>query len=621
MKFKILFLIALSPFTILSQNETSKWYFGQNAGLDFATTPPTALTNGVMNTLEGCASIADGTGNLLFYTDAVNIWNQQHVVMANGAGLLGNGVSFTNQAALIIKKPGSSSDYFIFTLGANGSPNGLRYSIVNMVLSAGMGSVTTKNILMQTPSSEKLTAVKHCNGTDIWLISHDTNAVFRCFLISATGLSSSPVISSFQTTGINYSLGGMKVSPGGNKIGLGLCYDNGITNFGGYELYDFDNSTGIVSNRIAITPVQIGDCAYSCEFSPDGSKLYGTFIDSIGGTLLLQWDLCANSSTGIASSQYTVSNSALVKNGIQLAMDGKIYVSKYNKTHLGVINYPNNAGSSCNYVDSSLTIQTGLLKLGLPNFVSSYFFAETPQPFVYAATQSCSTSFTPQACMGLPQINSLTWNFGDPQSGVLNSSTQNITTHHFASPGNYTVQLIRNYSCYSDTISQTVNVSYSTPTLNISGSTVFCVGDTRNLTVTGANAYTWSTNSNLALITITPLASGIFNYSVTGTSTLGSCSTTKAFSINVTKCTGISSEYKSGINIFPNPTSGSLFIETEKVVKIIVYNQLGEILLRGNLEAGNHKMDFEKLQSGIYYLDVYSDTNAIQHFKFLRDME
>src|ERR1700710_228898 len=90
--------------TLLSQNESRKWYFGSNAGLDFMNTPPTALTNGAMLTIEGCSSIADGAGNLLFYTSGTAVWDKTHQVMANGNALYGNASS--SQAAIIVPQPG-----------------------------------------------------------------------------------------------------------------------------------------------------------------------------------------------------------------------------------------------------------------------------------------------------------------------------------------------------------------------------------------------------------------------------------------------------------------------------------------------------------------------------------
>ncbi|HOZ88173.1 MAG TPA: hypothetical protein PL029_10455, partial [Bacteroidia bacterium] len=68
----LLWLLLISK-VIVGQNDSKKWYFGNQAGLDFMTNPPTILTNGAMTNLEGCASIADPTtGNLLFYTNGIN---------------------------------------------------------------------------------------------------------------------------------------------------------------------------------------------------------------------------------------------------------------------------------------------------------------------------------------------------------------------------------------------------------------------------------------------------------------------------------------------------------------------------------------------------------------------
>ena len=104
------------------------------------TSPPTVLTNGTMTAVEGCASAADAAGNLLLYTDGATIWDQTHAVMANGSGLFGNSAS--GQAALIIKQPGSAILYYVITQGAGSG--GLNYSIVNISLSAGNGSVTVQ---------------------------------------------------------------------------------------------------------------------------------------------------------------------------------------------------------------------------------------------------------------------------------------------------------------------------------------------------------------------------------------------------------------------------------------------------------------------------------------------
>src|SRR6478736_2276783 len=169
--FFFIFLLFNSSF---SQNETKQWYFGNQAGLDFNTNPPTILTNNAMSAIYSCASIADASGNLLFYTNGTTVWDKTHNVMANGTGLFGNSGNEL-QGSIIIKQPGNTNLYYIFTTKAYwNSTIGFNYSIVDITLASGNGSVTVKNSNLYTGStSDKLTATKHCNGNDVWVVMRD----------------------------------------------------------------------------------------------------------------------------------------------------------------------------------------------------------------------------------------------------------------------------------------------------------------------------------------------------------------------------------------------------------------------------------------------------------------
>src|SRR4051794_7807308 len=103
----IFILFCLCAITSRAQNQTTKWYFGGQAGLDFMGGGPTILTNGMCSPWEGCASIASPAGALLFYTDGITIWNSTHAVMANGSGLFGN--SSSTQSGVIVKQPGNAN--------------------------------------------------------------------------------------------------------------------------------------------------------------------------------------------------------------------------------------------------------------------------------------------------------------------------------------------------------------------------------------------------------------------------------------------------------------------------------------------------------------------------------
>src|SRR6187549_144232 len=114
---KILFVLVINvaiSFNSFSQ-QTNIWYFGDHAGIDFNGGSPVAVTNGSLDTYEGCASICNSTGALLFYTDGVTVYDASHNVMQYGNGLFGN--SSSTQSALVIPFPGNPNNYYIFTTG------------------------------------------------------------------------------------------------------------------------------------------------------------------------------------------------------------------------------------------------------------------------------------------------------------------------------------------------------------------------------------------------------------------------------------------------------------------------------------------------------------------------
>ena len=106
----ILFLFSL---VCEAQRENNIWYFGDKAGLDFNSGNPVNLTDGAINTIEGCASISNPSGQLLFYTDGIKVWNRNHQIMPNGADLSGN--SSSTQSGIIVPKPNSNTIYYLFT--------------------------------------------------------------------------------------------------------------------------------------------------------------------------------------------------------------------------------------------------------------------------------------------------------------------------------------------------------------------------------------------------------------------------------------------------------------------------------------------------------------------------
>ncbi len=605
--------IALNSF---SQNETKKWVYGTHAGLDFLTASPTVFSTSI-NTNEGCASIADANGNLLFYTDGVKVWAQNHQVMANGSGLMGN--FSTTQSALIVKQPGNSNIYYIFTADYQGGANGLRYSIVDMNLAAGMGSVTIKNTLLYTPTTEKLTGVRHCNGIDVWILSHQWNSNnFVAYLLNSTGINTLSVNSAVgntitgpaqQTLLDNDAMGSMKISPNGKKLALNLWASKKV------ELYDFNNSSGIVSNSLSLITYTWD--SYGCEFSPDGSKLYAS--GGIPGSIF-QWDICAGNNSAILASQTQITNEQNVF-GLQCAPNGKIYVAHNGWQYVGAINNPNAAGAACNYTSNGLFISNGSTISPLysancfPNFISSAFRQPSPA-FTYSAlcqsvsyTNAAAVSTVINNCAAASySLASYSWNFGDPLSGAANNtSTAQNPKHVYSSTGTYTSTLILNYQCYSDTLKQVVNVSTASPTFAVSGATAICKGEKTIYTASGAQNYTWAVlptavvNSSIALNpTVTT------QYTVSATSSVTGCRWDYVFSLTVNKCLGLNDVdgAMENVAIYPNPTTGNLFIESEKQISIAIYNQLGQLLLNKQITESKTQIDLSSFSKGLYFIKI-----------------
>ncbi|WP_317897649.1 T9SS type A sorting domain-containing protein [Aurantibacillus circumpalustris] len=609
----LFFLFNLFVCLAFSQNETNKWYFGNHAGLDFMTSPPTILTNGAINTIEGCASMSDTSGNLMFYTDGITVYNKMHIAMANGTGLTGN--SSSSQSAIIAKQPGNSTVYYVFT--QSGPPGaGSAFSIVDMSLAAGMGSVTVKNTTLSAICTEKLTSVKHCNGSDIWVIIHDWNSAdFKSFLLSSTGVNTTPVISTIGTThSINPNYAGcMKTSPNGKKLALA------IHGLGAFELYDLDNSTGVISHSLSLTTNAVNK-AYGVEFSPDGTKLYGGTGYSNG--FLYQWNLCAGNDSLIVASKYPVYTSTAGIAAMQAASDGKIYAARYNQSTLGVINNPNVLGAGCNYVDLGQSIAPKSTVWSIPNFITSYF-KTAPTPFTYSSSctsysfDSSPTFSLSVACGGnLNTVTGLLWNFGDANSGTANTSTLTNPVHNYSAIGTYTTQLVIYYQCSSDTIRAIITPTAVPPALNVTGTFTLCKGDKQILTATGANNYTWSTGIQTSTILISPTITTVYSVSSTYSNT---CMQSKQFTITVNKCTSLQNITKeeSWFNIYPNPSNGSVSFETSKELEINLTDFTGKPIRTIPTKIGTTQVDLEDLPSGVYLLRLatYPNSKPIRFIK------
>ncbi|HEY9114215.1 MAG TPA: T9SS type B sorting domain-containing protein [Bacteroidales bacterium] len=446
----ILLVLFISNFS-WAQEEAMVWYFGDHAGIDFSSGKPELLINSAMRAEAGCAVICNKAGKLQFYTNGKKVWNRKNQLMPNGFGL--NGSQLLNQNSIII--PLSDSLYYLFTVDAYSDSVGLNYSVVNMKRESGDGDVVLKNQLIRKDFVEKIAATKHCNGDDTWIITHDRENTFYCYLLSSQGTFLDTVVSQSGTY-VRADIGYMKVSPASNMLAFPVNNDSIIV-----EVFRFDNRTGEVVNPKSIYAKDETVYAYGLEFSPDGTRFY---INTGGKKYRLwQYDMTAQTEQEVNSSATLLAGGNLF--AMQLAPDGKIYIAKQNRDYLSAINMPNELGEKCAFQENAMNLQSKSSLMGLPNFIASYFY----QPgFSFKGT--CLGDTTHFLYNQYLNSDSVVWSFGDGSPSV---SIKNEPIHQYQTEGTFEAKFSA-YQCNKViTATKTVEI-FSYPKINLGNDTAIC---------------------------------------------------------------------------------------------------------------------------------------------------
>lgn len=388
---KILFLFFIFCGGIFGQGISNRWVFGYSccAGnfggtdLNFSSdSVEVNLTQRFMNIDCTVGSINDKNGNLLFISNGIYVANALDDTMLNGSGINPSAYTYAMsphglalpQGNLVIPFPGDSTKYYLFheTIDYLNNINvslQLYYSIIDMNLDGGLGAVIQKNTILLTDSliPGRLTACKHANGRDWWIVAHQYNSglVYK-YLVTPQGISSP--VSQDLFTSRDISFGQNLFSPYGDKFAYYEPYND-------LDIFDFDRCTGDFSN---FTHIDINDSAFAggAAFSSSGTYLYVSSINYI-----YQFDMLA---PNIDSSKVVVG----VYDGYQeqglyqnfylsaLAPDGKIYIncgdgSKY----FHVINSPDSAGQAYDFVQRGLPLPRWNA-FTIPNYPNYFLGAE-----------------------------------------------------------------------------------------------------------------------------------------------------------------------------------------------------------------------------------------------------
>lgn len=464
----------LLSFAVQGQKEFNIWYFGDNAGIDFNSGVAAPLTNGSLNTIEGCASVCDTAGNILFYTNGVTVYNRQHAIMSNGTGLFGD--QSTIQSALIVPDQKDDNIYFIFTMDDGFGPNGLNYSIVDMAQQAGLGAVTSKNNYLGGPYYESLTAVRHATSRGVWVVAVTQNNLFHSYLVDTTGVISAPVASQ-----LNISVLGGQLQSSPNSKFLGNAK----------YLFSFDNTTGAVSTFLFLQ-----QSGLSSEFSPDGSRFYAA--DPFTG--IYQFDLNAGSPAAIWNSRtlvYDTGGGFLNVGSMQRAPDGKIYIARPQVDSLMIIKNPNILGLSCSPVYNGFYLGGKTSQYGLNNIYLKRF-RDAEIDF----TGHCFGDSTAFVIQNLGVADSVNWEFGDTATTRDNHSSLYEPKHLYSSVDSFVVSLYIFNNGSIDTFTKGIRI-FTKPQPNLGNDTAICQGDSLILRDTASSQFrVWNTQDTTVSITV-----------------------------------------------------------------------------------------------------------------------
>ncbi len=585
---RLLLFIAFLSFAILlnAQREFCNWYFGDHYGLEFRDDTVIILPDGGMHANDANNTVSNKYGDLLFYTNGMEVFNSQHDTMPNGMNLGGDNEA---QTTLIIPHPSNNNYYFIIsTLNFFSPSGGLFYSIVDMQLDNGLGDVTDSKIVLSNDVVETASVVRHCNNKDYWLIAHTRPwnglpSQFYVWEITNNGINVTPlVIPSIEI------LGRMVFNNHNNAFfTLNLSPTNLISKF------NFDNSTGSINYDYTFT---IGSGS-KFELSSNGQKLY-----SLNSWYLHQYDLSSNDPNLITSSGIVIDSINLFHH-VELSSDNKIYISFAGSPILSQINKPNEEGLACDLSFAEIDFgwpPPNNTHMVLPQHIAGFKYANS-----FTWDNACfgdTTQFTYLE----PECGNyavLEWNFGDPYSSDTISISQN-PKHYYSQPGTYTVSLTATDGMQPYTVYKTIEI-YDNH-LNLGPDQTAQQGDTITIDVGFEYfSYDWSTGDTVQLMSTT--IGGMFSLTVTDRYSCVLSDTVLLSFLSIEENNPLS------FTMFPVPSQDYVFLNFKNSLKreISLYSITGKLLQQFVSKQSNVKMLLTEFAAGIYFVKVNNGKQEI----------
>ena len=482
MKYLYIFIFCLFSFSLSAQLHDYTWVLGYFGGsispdqdslglsiLSFQNEELSITENqyGEAEIQDNNVSFSDQDGNLLYYFNGKGIYNKNHDLIENGHDWFGGELSggwFQAQSGLIFRNPYDATRFHLINMENNYIPippvdadiygEDLFYSEIRKIDDEQGEVVLRKELLLNdTLGAGKLSACKHANGRDWWILvpEWNSNRYYR-YLLTHEGID----IVGIQEVGepIINGLGQALFSPDGTKHVRysAISFDAGEW----VSIYDFDRCTGLLSNVQQVN-LPVGGPSGGAAISKNSRYLYTT-----SNIYIYQYDLWAEDilATRTLVAEWDGYGDPFPTNfyQAQLAPDGKIYICAANGTlSLHVVHQPDQLCPDCRVVQHGVKLPTynAVSIPNLPNYrlgpidgspcdtlginnvpLSRWRYEQdTLEPLEVLFTDL--SDYEPSEWL---------WDFGDSSS-----STEVNPTHLYAEPGTYQVCLTVSNENGSDT--------------------------------------------------------------------------------------------------------------------------------------------------------------------------
>jgi hypothetical protein len=313
--------------------------------------------------------ISTEQGELLYYSDGMDIRNRFHELVENGGEMFNFQFANIWHGSMFLPLPGHPDSILFITQKWQLSGNAdrcydLNVSLIDSKANAGRGKVVDKNHVFNqdTLACGAFHAVQHANGRDWWfLISDPYDNKWYSYLLTTEGLIAQPEFQ-MNMPALTASWHQTSFSPDGNWFARYFYFYEG----GFLDTYHFDRCTGQLSNFKRSLVKQPPNCWGGVAFSPSSKYLYVSAADSIfqydmdvpdfesTKALVGAWD-----SLRVDMFPFDTSFQLLMPRDFfhaNLAADGKIYISCSGQTsnYMHVTQKPDEKASNCQFEQRGL---------------------------------------------------------------------------------------------------------------------------------------------------------------------------------------------------------------------------------------------------------------------------